>query len=341
MNDTYHAFGEILWDCLPTGRHPGGAPFNVAVHLAQLGVYPALLSSVGSDADGDELLRLAGERNVDVRFVTRARRGLETGRVNASLDPAGNATYDIVQPAAWDEIHMSPDARALVAAGAALIFGSLATRSPGNLEQLDNLLALNGPLKFFDVNMRPPYVDPSRIMRLAERADVLKLNQDELGQLAAWLRGADVKAAGLEDTDQLREACGVVAEATKAPRICVTLGAAGAALWERGELLTVTSPAVAVADTVGAGDAFMAGLVVGLTRGWNGRAVLERACRLGAYVASREGATPRLPPALVAEFAVATSGDSEPPAPGCLSRSSDSAGRFASRSADPDRPLAG
>ena len=302
MNAEIYAYGEMLWDCLPSGRHAGGAPFNVTAHLAQLGASASLISSVGQDALGDEILAVAGHKNVRTRFVTRARIGLPTGTVVATVDARGNATYELVQPVAWDEIVVSPEVLAAVADASAFVFGSLAGRSPYNREALDRLLALRGPLKFFDVNLRPPFVDPARIIGLAARADVIKLNDDEVGALAGWLRTGEMKPDHPADPGAVAQACGELAQATGATRICVTMGAAGAALWDRNSpFVHVPAPPTAVKDTVGAGDAFMAGLVFGLTRGVAPRTVLASACRLGAYVASHAGATPLLPPEMVAE----------------------------------------
>ena len=303
MPTEIYAFGEILWDCLPSGRHAGGAPFNVAAHLAQLGVPAALISAVGRDALGDELLGVAGHKRVDARFVTRARTGLPTGTVIGTVDARGNATYELVQPVAWDEIVASPEVLAAVSEAKAFVFGSLAGRSPYNREGLGHLLARPGPLKFFDVNLRPPFVEPAWIIAQAARADVVKLNDDEVGALAAWLRTDEMRPGRPADPDAVAQACGVFAEATGARRICVTMGASGAALWERhAPFVHVPAPPTVVVDTVGAGDAFMAGLVAGLTHGAAPRAVLENACRLGAYVASHAGATPLLPPGMVAEI---------------------------------------
>ena len=137
MNTEFYTFGEILWDCLPSGRHAGGAPFNVAAHLAQLGVSVSLLSSVGQDPLGDEILDVAKNKGVNVQFVDRARIGLPTGTVIATIDARGNATYELVQPVAWDEIIVSEDAFAAVAKAGAFIFGSLAGRSPYNLQQIE------------------------------------------------------------------------------------------------------------------------------------------------------------------------------------------------------------
>jgi fructokinase len=302
MSTEFFAFGEILWDCLPSGRHAGGAPFNVTAHLAQIGVSASLISCVGRDALGGEILQVAQDKGVNTEFVTRARIGLATGTVLVTVDADGNATYELVQPAAWDEIRVPAEALEAVSKARALIYGSLAGRSPYNLEQLDRLLAVKGPLKFFDVNLRPPFADPALVMKLARRADVLKLNDGEVGQLASWLRKGEMKRATPRDAAAITKACAIIAEATSVSRICVTLAEKGAALWDRGNLVTAEAPKVVVKDTVGAGDAFMAGLMVGLTRGTDPHVVLERACRLGAYVASHDGATPLLPPEIIAEF---------------------------------------
>ena len=302
MPDEFFAFGEILWDCLPSGRHAGGAPFNVTAHLAQIGVSASLISCIGRDVLGDEILKVAQDKGVNTQFVTRARIGLGTGTVLVTVDANGNATYELVQPAAWDEIRVPAEALKAVSKARALIYGSLAGRSPYNLEQLKRLLAVKGPLKFFDVNLRPPFADPPLVVQLARRADVLKLNDGEVGQLAAWLRTGEMKHDTPRDAAAIADACAIIAEATNASRICVTLAEEGAALWDRGKLVTAPAPKVVVKDTVGAGDAFMAGLMVGLTRGTETRTVLENACRLGAYVASHNGATPLLPPEITAKF---------------------------------------
>jgi fructokinase len=295
MDTEFFAFGEILWDCLPSGKHAGGAPFNVTAHLAQLGVSVSLISAIGRDSLGDEILQVARDKNVNVDFIGRVRIGLPTGTVIVTVDEKGNATYELVQPAAWDEIKVSEAALAAVAKARAFTFGSLAGRSPYNLEQLDRLLAVKGPLKFFDVNLRPPFANPELIVDLARRADIIKLNDGEVGRLAAWLQSGEMRHETPRGDEQIARACAVAAEATGSSRICVTLAEEGAALWDHGTLTTAPAPHVDVKDTVGAGDAFLAGLMVGLTRGNDSQKVLENACKLGAYVASHHGATPLLP----------------------------------------------
>ena len=303
MPTDFYAFGEILWDCLPSGRHAGGAPFNVTAHLAQIGVSAALISCIGQDPLGDEILKVAQDKGVDTQFIARARIGLDTGTVLVTVDANGNATYELVQPAAWDEIGVSNEALEAVSEARALIYGSLAGRSPYNLDQLAKLLEVKGPLKFFDVNLRPPFANPPLVMELAKRADVLKLNDGEAGQLAHWLRTGELTPDTPRNLEEIAAACAAIAQATNASHICVTMAEEGAALWDRGNLVTAPAPKVVVKDTVGAGDAFMAGLMVGLTRGMETRKVLENACRLGAFVASHNGATPLFPPEIVRIFA--------------------------------------
>ena len=261
------------------------APFVVVVLL-------------GRDALGDEILEVAGHKRVNVEFVTRARIGLPTGTVIVTLDEQRNATYELVKPAAWDEIRVPAKALDAVAKARAFIYGSLAGRSPYNLEQVDRLLDVTGPMKFFDVNLRPPFADPPLVMDLARRADVLKLNDGEVGQLASWVRTGEASHDTPRDDEAIARDCETLAKATNVSCICVTRAEEGAALWDRGSLTTASAPHVEVKDTVGAGDAFMAGLMVGLTRGIDHQRVLEIACRLGAYVASHYGATPLLPPEL-------------------------------------------
>jgi fructokinase len=302
MDTDFYAFGEILWDCLPSGRHAGGAPFNVTAHLAQIGVSASLISCIGQDSLGDEILKVAQDKKVNAQFITRARIGLGTGTVIVTVDANGNATYELVQPAAWDEIRVPTEALEAVSKSRALIYGSLAGRSPYNLDQLARLLEVKGPLRFFDVNLRPPFADPPLVMELAKRADVLKLNDGEVGQLAHWLRTGDLVPDTPRGLEAIAAACSTIAEATNASHICVTMAEEGAAMWDRGNLVTAPAPRVVVKDTVGAGDAFMAGLMVGLTRGTDTKKVLENACRLGAFVASHHGATPLFPAEIVQLF---------------------------------------
>ncbi len=282
-------FGEILWDFLPDALYPGGAPFNVAYHLRQLGRHPRLVSAVGRDVLGDELLRRLRHWNIGVGGIAR-HAGRPTGTVRASLAAQGDARYAITTRVAWDRIALTAATRRAAGTARAFIFGSLAQRSPGNRGALARLLARAPAAAWvaFDVNLRPPYDDTGLVQALARRATLLKLNAAEAARLAA---GA-AERAGREEADAR-----ALAARTGCPTVCVTAGARGAGLLRSGRWLWEPGRPVAVADTVGAGDAFLAALVHNLL---NGRIpdgeILARACRLGEWVASCRGATPAYGP---------------------------------------------
>lgn len=175
-------FGEILWDSLPRGLFPGGAPMNVAYHLKQLGVQPIPISSVGRDQLGEELLRRLKAWNVDTSGI-----GLHptkpTGLARVTLVD-GSPRFEIVEDVAWDAIELSADALGRALQCDAIVFGSLAQRTENNRRQLATLLELNPKaLKVFDVNLRPPYDSAEQVWALAQRADFIKLNDQELSRL--------------------------------------------------------------------------------------------------------------------------------------------------------------
>ena len=155
MTKTVACFGETLWDVLPTGKQPGGAPFNVAVHLHQFSQPVELISRVGDDDLGTELLAFLAGRGVPTTYVQRGHTHL-TGVVKANVDNANEVTYKIVQPVAWDYIQYEDALRGLVAGAAVLVFGSLAARTEATRATLYRLLQ-DARFKVFDVNMRPPH----------------------------------------------------------------------------------------------------------------------------------------------------------------------------------------
>ncbi|MBI5773701.1 MAG: carbohydrate kinase [Verrucomicrobia bacterium] len=281
-------FGEILWDCLPHGNFLGGAPFNVAHHLQQLGAEPVVVSAVGRDEFGREALTRIRARGIATSEITE-HPGLPTGTVNVQLDARGNASYVFTDPAAWDRINASEDLLGDVSEVKAVVFGSLALRHEFNRASLDALLAPRGPLKVFDVNLRPPYDDAPLVLALTRRVDVLKLNDGELAKLTGE------NPSSLADEPALIHVARQLATAAGCRSICVTRGERGA-LWLRGDVVhTAAAPRVTVRDTIGAGDAFTAALTLGLVNGEARRSpqnLLARACRLGAFVASCDGAQP-------------------------------------------------
>lgn len=278
-------FGEILWDCLPAGLYIGGAPFNAACHLRRLGLRPAVVSAVGEDFLGAEALERAKANGLDT-FSIAVQPDLPTGVARAALDENGTATYVFPEPCAWDRIDLSDTARMEIASASAILFGSLATRSEPNAELLESMLGETDALRVFDVNLRPPYDDRLVVLTLAQKADILKLNEDEL----AFLSNLEFSQGNLEG------AIGAVASYTGVRKICVTFGGNGAAYFDGKHIVTANSPQVEVRDTVGAGDAFTAAFIAGLVRGEEPADNLERACKLGAFVAAHDGANPAYDP---------------------------------------------
>ncbi len=278
------SFGEILWDRLPDGDHLGGAPFNVAYHLGKLGCKAVFVSAVGEDDLGVRALRQAELLGVDTSHVQRLPH-LPTGLVLVNLTPSGNAHYVIAEPAAWDEIACTDALSKAARSCHALVFGSLAMRSEANRAALATLRQTFKGLQALDVNLRPPYDNPALVLMLAKGVDALKLNEEEVRHLTPTL----------PPHTPLAEAAEALRKETGAACICVTRGAKGAAFMDDQGWIEVEAPPVHVADTVGAGDAFMAAFVSSLVAGkassksslW-----LLDACKLGAYVASRHGATP-------------------------------------------------
>lgn len=283
-------FGEILWDFLPAGLFAGGAPFNVAYHLKQLGADARLVSAVGRDLLGDELLRRLRNWNLDTELVTR-HSGLPTGYVRAELDASGSAHYDITASVAWDQIFMNEDVTRAAQDAQALVFGSLAQRSPFNRTVLNRLFAVlperDQAWRVFDVNLRAPHDDLELVRALAPRATLLKVNAEEAARLCGELH----EAPGHEER-LARDLAGT----TGCPMICVTAGERGAGLLREGTWHWEPPQPVEVADTVGAGDSFLAALLIHLLGGKLSDAeCLARACRTGEWVASQRGATPAYP----------------------------------------------
>lgn len=282
-------FGEILWDFLPDGLFPGGAPFNVAYHLHRLGRPVRVVSAVGRDVLGDELIRRLDTWGIDTGLISRLP-ALSTGYVRAILDARGDARYDITRDVAWDHIGEGEALLRAAAGAGALVFGSLAQRSAKNrttLQCIRDALPATA-LRVFDVNLRAPHDDPALVLELAQRVSLLKLNDAEAARLAG--AGPDTKHQPEQHARTLAERCGAV-------WVCVTCGARGAGLLHEGSWFWAEGRPVDVADTIGAGDSFLASLVSDVLAGDRApEEIVARACRLGEWVASHRGATPPHPP---------------------------------------------
>ncbi|WP_324678347.1 carbohydrate kinase [Hymenobacter sp. GOD-10R] len=290
MPNTIVCFGETLWDVLPTGKQPGGAPFNVAIHLHQLGQSVELISRIGDDDLGKELVDFLHERGLHTNFMQQGHTHL-TGVVKANVDDRNEVVYKIVQPVAWDYIQYDETLSDLVSEADMFVFGSLAARTPATRETLYRLLQ-QAKFKVFDVNMRPPHYTREVVQYLLEHCDLVKMNHHELAEILAWFgKNADDDSA----LEWLAQRFGLQA-------VCVTLGADGAQLWTKGQLYHSPGFSVEVKDTIGSGDAFLAALLTGWQAGLAPEECLRRACATGALVATYQGATPVLSEADVTQL---------------------------------------
>lgn len=274
-------FGEVLWDLFPSGPVAGGAPMNVAIRLASLGIRSSVISAVGADTKGNELLSLLRSRSVDTSLIG-VTQDLPTGSVVVTIASNGSPSFEIVSPSAWDAIDADERSLRAVRSADALVFGSLACRSA---RSRDTLLRLLNEAQFtvFDVNLRPPFVDRSLIDELLRRSDLIKMNDEELRVLCS--------DSGSSGEREMMEWC---AEQSGAETVCITRGERGAIVLHQGKWAEHPGFTVAVADTVGAGDSFLAGFLDGMFRELSLQETLTRACAIGALVASRPGAIPEI-----------------------------------------------
>lgn len=274
--------GEILWDALPSGLYLGGAPLNVCYHLNQLGVTADICSKVGADRLGKEALRKIAQKGMTTDYIQRKDKA-ETGFVEVEVSPDGEPSYEFVEPAAWDFITLSDALKEWISQSWGLVYGSLAQRNEQSRQTIRELLQYD-ITKILDLNLRPPYIDRQVVEYALSKADIIKMNEEELQQLKQWfvLPGSD---------DQSLVAA--LTQRYSASVICVTRGARGAVLWQDSLWSEHKGYRAAARDSVGAGDAFLAALIKGIRNGRKGRSLLAYANAAGSVVAQRNGATPK------------------------------------------------
>lgn len=277
-------FGEVLWDVVGDEELPGGAPLNVAYHLAKDPRYAvAAISSVGADEPGQRMLSLVESWGIDTRFI-QVNEQLGTGRVVANVTDRENVSYDILSPVAWDYIEWDEERYGDATAGACLVYGSLACRHAESRESLFKLLS-NGSFNVFDVNFRAGFYDAPTLAKLLDYTDLLKLSEAELATLAALFH------PGLADASEDEQLRTLMARFWIDEAI-VTHGARGAKHVSATESIAVPGVPVEVADTIGCGDAFLAGYLQGRLAGAPVRASLENGVAMGAFNAQMRGGCP-------------------------------------------------
>lgn len=279
--------GELLWDCFPAGRLPGGAPANVAFHAQQLGLPAAAATRVGTDALGDELLAFLGSKGLQTDLVQRdPLHG--TGTVTVSPRSDGHTDYVFLENSAWDFLEATPAWNAAFATARAVAFGTLAQRGAISRAAIHACVRATAPdcLVVYDINLRPPFYDRAWIAESLSLARVVKLNDDESRILAEMF--------SVPETTPVAVAQHLLKQFPRLELVCITRGGNGAIGITRSETVEVPGVPVTVVDTVGAGDAFTAALISGRLAQQPLGTTLQFANRVGSLVASRPGAMPDL-----------------------------------------------
>lgn len=289
------SLGEILWDVLPDGKTLGGAPANVAWHLSRLGAEAHIVSAIGNDDLGQEILQTLTDKHLDTGCIA-VLDAVPTSTVTASLDASGNASYTIHENVAWDHLPLANAVLELAGKAQAVNYGSLGQRHPTGRATTHAILDAVSPdaVKVFDVNLRPPFINRDTLDLGLARATVVKMNHDELPQISALFGWTTVPEDAMP---QLLEAYPNV------KHVLVTKGGAGAWWQTRTALHHCLPPKPAkLADTIGAGDSVTAASIMGLLKGWEEEKILASAMAIASYVCSQRGGMPQLPDDLTKIF---------------------------------------
>ena len=286
-------FGEILFDVFIKQKKIGGAPLNVASRLKSFGMDVSIISAVGNDENGKELVAYFKKLDVNTGSI-QVKENYPTGVVNVLLNEKGNASYDITYPSAWDKIRFSIDDTELVRNSEIFVYGSLASRDDSTKKTLLQLLEV-ARFKIFDVNLRVPHYTEKTLIELMNAADFIKFNDDELFEIASCLNSSH---------KSLEQNIKFIAKETKTDTICVTLGAHGAVLYTKDAFYYNCGFKVDVMDTVGSGDSFLASLITKFFSKVKPQEAINFACAVGAIVAQNEGANPEISQSEIEEFLI-------------------------------------
>lgn len=287
--------GEALWDMLPEGKQLGGAPANFAYHVSQFGLESRVVSAVGQDKLGTEILDSFRVRQLASLIETVP---YPTGTVQVELDAAGVPCYNIKEGVAWDNIPYTTALDELARHTGAVCFGSLAQRSVVSRETihhfLDVVAATPDTLRIFDINLRQSFYTKDIICDSLRRCNVLKINDEELVAVSRMF--------GYPGID-LQDKCWILLAKYNLKMLILTCGVNGSYVFTPGEISFVETPKVQVADTVGAGDSFTAAFTAAILRGRSVKEAHALAVETSAYVCTQQGAMPGLPERLTAQLA--------------------------------------
>ena len=287
MNDVVVGMGEALWDVLPEGKKIGGAPANFAYHVSQFGLPSCVVSAVGDDALGDEILE---------NFTSKGLKQLiekvpyPTGTVQVEIDQAGVPQYEIKENVAWDNIPWTPALEELASHTKAVCFGSLAQRNVVSRETINRFLDAmpksDDSLVVFDVNLRQGFYNKEILCNSMEHCNILKINDEELVTVSRMF--------GYPGID-LQDKCWILLGKYNLKMLILTCGINGSYVFTPGNVSFLPTPKVEVADTVGAGDSFTAAFISCILKGMSVAEAHHRAVDTSAFVCTQNGAMPVLP----------------------------------------------
>ena len=290
MNNIIVGMGEALWDVLPEGKKIGGAPANFAYHVSQFGFDSRVVSAVGNDDLGDEILKVFKEKQLKHQLQTV---NYPTGTVQVTLDDNGIPCYDIKEGVAWDNIPFTDDLKRLALSTRAVCFGSLAQRNEVSRTSINRFLDTmpdgEGQLKIFDINLRQGFFTKDIIRDSCQRCNVLKINDEELVAIS--------RLFGYPGID-LQDKCWILLAKYNLKMLILTCGTNGSYVFTPGVVSFQETPKVPVAVTVGAGDSFTATFTAALLKGKSVPEAHKLAVEVSAYVCTQSGAMPELPQVL-------------------------------------------
>lgn len=280
--------GEALWDCLPEGRKLGGAPANFAYHVNQFGLDSCVVSAVGADLLGREILDIFTQKSLPWNIPVVE---YPTGTVQVTLDCKGIPQYNIKEGVAWDNIPMTPALKELAKESIAVCWGSLAQRNEVSRNTInafiDAMPETENTLKVFDINLRQKFYSKEIIENSFKKCNILKINDEELVVVSGLF--------GLEGQDA-EQKCKELLERYNLKMLILTCGVDGSYVFTPdGNVSFQGTPDVKVADTVGAGDSFTAAFVASLLNGKSEKEAHETAVKVSAFVCTQHGAMPVIP----------------------------------------------
>lgn len=290
MNDIVVGMGEALWDVLPEGKKIGGAPANFAYHVSQFSLPSCVVSAVGEDTLGKEITENFTSKGLNQLI---AEVPYPTGTVQVEIDQAGVPQYEIKENVAWDNIPYTERLETLAQKTKAVCFGSLAQRNVVSRNTINSFLdampRTEDSLVVFDVNLRQGFYNKEILCNSMKRCNILKINDEELVTVSRMF--------GYPGID-LQDKCWILLGKYNLKMLILTCGINGSYVFTPGNVSFQPTPKVEVADTVGAGDSFTAAFIASILKGKSVQEAHSRAVRTSAYVCTKKGAMPILPPEL-------------------------------------------